>query len=94
MPQARLPLFPAEITLINEHIGFQKKDGVVWYFNGMMPIFQHSETDYRSFHLFTSQLVVNGNCSQVEIVRAFNVSTISVKRWVKRFREQGTAGFF
>jgi hypothetical protein len=94
MPQARLPFFPEEITLINQHIGFQKKEGSVWYFNGMMPVFQHGEEDYRSFHLFTSQLVVNGNCTQAEIVRAFNISSISVKRWVKKFREQGSESFF
>jgi len=94
MPQARLPFFPKEITLINQHIGFQKKDGTVWYFNGMMPVFQHRENDYKSFRLYTSQLVVNGNCTQAEIVRAFNVSGISVKRWVKKFREQGPETFF
>ena len=43
--------------------------------------------------MFTSQLVVDGNCKQVDIVRAFGVSAISVKRWVKRYRE-GPAGFF
>ncbi len=94
MPQARLPFFPEEITLINLNIGFQKKEGIVWYFNGMMPIFQHREDDYQSFHLFTSQLVVNGNCKQSEIVKAFNVSSISVKRWVKKYREQGSKSFF
>jgi hypothetical protein len=94
MPQTRFPFFPEEITLINQHIGFQKRDGIVWYFNGMMPVFQHPEKDYQSFHLFTSQLVVNGNCKQSEIVKAFNVSSISVKRWVKKYREQGTKAFF
>jgi len=93
MPQARLPFFPQDITLINQYIGFQKKNGTVWYFNGMVPVFQHQEDDYRSFHLFTCQLVVNGNCTQAEIVRAFNVSSISVKRWVKKFREQGIDPF-
>jgi transposase len=39
-------------------------------------------------------LVVNGNCKQSEIVKAFNVSAISVKRWVKKYREQGTKAFF
>jgi hypothetical protein len=94
MPQTRLPFFPEEITLINQHIGFQKKDKIVWYFNGMMPVFQHSECDYQSFRLFTSQLVVNGNCKQSEIVKAFNISSVSVKRWVKKYREQGSKSFF
>lgn len=94
MPQTRLPFFPEEITLINTYIGFQKKNGTVYYFNGAMPVFQHPEKDYASFRLFTSQLVVNGNVKQAEIVRAFSVSKISVKRWVKKYREGGAEAFF
>lgn len=94
MPQTRLPFFPEDIELINNYIGVQKKDGIVYYFNGAMPVFQHPEDDYASFRLFTSQLVVNGNVTQMEIVRAFNVSTISVKRWVKKYREKGAEAFF
>lgn len=94
MPQTRLPFFPEAIELINTHIGFQKKDGIVYYFNGAMPVFQHPENDISSFRLYTSQLVVNGNVKQVEITRAFNVSAISVKRWVKKYREEGAEAFF
>ncbi len=94
MPQARLPFFPEEIELINTYIGVQKKNGIVYYFNGMMPVFQHPEEDFSSFRLFTSQLVVNGNVKQVDIVRAFDVSPVSVKRWVKKYREKGAWAFF
>ncbi len=34
MPQTSLPFFPVEIELINNHIGFQKKAGIVYYFKG------------------------------------------------------------
>jgi len=94
MPQTRLPFFPEDIELINLHIGVQKQNGIIYYFNGMMPIFQHPEDDYASFRLFTSQLVVNGNVKQVDIVRTFGVSPISVKRWVKKYREYGVESFF
>ena len=94
MPQAKLPFYPEDITLINSNVGFLKQQGIVYYYNGSMPIFQHPEDDIRSFRLFTSQLVVNGNAKQVEIVNAFGVSEISVKRWVKRYREEGSQGFF
>ena len=94
MPQTRLPFFPEQIRIINQHIGFQKKDNIVYYFNGMMPVFQHPEGDLNSFRLFTSQLVVNGNCKQMEIVRAFDVSKVSVKRWVKKYRKEGADAFF
>ncbi len=94
MPQISLPLFSEDITLINSIIGFQKNNGIVYYFNGSMPVYQHPEDDLKSFRLFTSQLVVNGNAKQIEIVKAFGVSAISVKRWVKRYREEGAQGFF
>ena len=94
MPQTRLPFFPDDIELINNYIGVQRKNGTVYYFNGAMPVYQHPENDYSSFRLFTSQLVVNGNAKQVEIVNIFNVSPISVKRWVKKYREEGAESFF
>jgi len=94
MPQTRLPFFPADIELINNYIGVRKQNGIVYYFNGMMPVFQHAEDDYASFRLFTTQLVVNGNVKQSEIVRAFDVSPSSVKRWVKKYKERGSEVFF
>ena len=94
MPQTRLPFFPEEIELINNYIGVRKENETVYYFNGAMPVFHHSEKDYASFRLFTTQLVVNGNATQAEIVRCFGVSPSSVKRWVKKYRENGPEAFF
>jgi len=94
MPQTRLPIFPEAVELINNYIGVVKKEGRVYYFNGSMPVFQHSEDDYASFRLFTTQLVINGNVTQAEIVRAFGVSSSSVKRWVSKYREKGQEAFF
>jgi len=94
MPQTLLPFFPEDAQLINGTIGFEKRNGIVYYFNGCMPVYQHTGSDYRSFRLFTSQLVINGNATQKEIADAFGVSEISVKRWVKRLREEGAQGFF
>jgi len=44
--------------------------------------------------MFTSQLVDMGQCKQMDIVRAFGVSPISVKRHVKKFRAEGPGSFF
>ena len=92
--QTFMPLFPEDITLINSSVGFQKRNGIVYYFNGQMPVYQHTEEDYRSFRLYTSQLIINGNAKQSEIVKAFGVSDISVKRWVKKLRKEGAESFY
>ena len=93
MPQLHLPIFPRELIYINNQIGVEKKDGRVYYFHGLLPVFSHEEKDIESFRYITSQLVQAGNVRQTEIVKAFGVSSISVKRGVKRLREHGIGGF-
>lgn len=88
MPQELLPQFPeAGEGYITDLLSFQKREGMIYNFHGSFPVFCHAEEDEKSFRMFTSQLVVNGNCRQVNIVRAFGVTAISVKRSVKKYRE-------
>jgi len=94
MAQPLLPIFPSEATEINPLVSFAKREGSVYYFNGLMPVFSHDEKDRASFRMFTSQMVVNGNCTQMEIVRAFGISAVSMKRYVKQYREKGIVSFF
>jgi len=94
MPQPLLPMFPSDVTEINSLVSFAKREGSVYYFNGPLPVFCHPQQDRASFRMFTSQLVVNGNCTQMEIVRAFGISAISMKRYVKKYRQEGVDGFF
>jgi len=66
----------------------------VWYIYGHMPVFQHEERDVRSFRMFTSQMIVNGTVKPKEIVQSSGVPMITVKRYVKLYREQGAKGFY
>ena len=45
-------------------------------------VFQHAEHDHRSFRMFTAQLICQGVCRQVDVLRAFGVSKNSVIRSV------------
>ena len=94
MPQTILPLFTEDISIINTCLGFKKENGIVYYFQGSIPFYQHAEDDYASFRLVTSQMVVNGIAKQRDIVKAFGVSSISVKRWVKKYKEEGASSFY
>ncbi len=93
MPQVQFPFFPEGVTHITALLAFSKQDGRVTYFNGSMPVFVHEEEDRASFQMITAQFCVNGNAKQADIVRAFGVTKISVKRAVKRYREEGPKGF-
>jgi hypothetical protein len=94
MPQMQLPIFPAGVTPINEQLAVQCREGQVVYFNGHLPVFTHEEKDVGAFRLFTTQLVITGTASQAEIVRAFGVPAITVKRCVKKYRQEGAKGLF
>jgi transposase-like protein len=94
MPQLQLPFFTEGITLINQNIGFIRRDTTITYVHGNLPVFTHDIDDIQSFRMITSQLYVNGSATQAEICRAFGVSKISVLRSVKLYRSKGMAGFF
>jgi transposase-like protein len=94
MPQMQLPLFPEGVTHITDQLAFMKKDGQVTYFNGHMPVFRHDASDIATFRMITSQFCVSGHVKQSDIIRAFGVTSISVKRSVKTYREKGPKGFY
>src|SRR5208282_434931 len=94
MPQLHLPMFPRGVTPITDVLAFAKQDGQVTYFSGQLPVFSHPEDDLASFRMITSQFCVNGGARQSDIIRAFGVTPISLKRSVKIYREKGPKGFY
>ena len=94
MVQRQLPMFPEGSTEVTHDLAFEKREGRVTYFYGTLPVFSHDENDDASFQMITAQFYTNGYVKQMDIVRAFGVTPISVKRAVKRFKEQGVQGFY
>ena len=94
MPQALLPLVPEDATPISGVLSVVRRDGHLFYFCGVQPVFQHREGDLQSFRMLTAQFCVQGVCKQADIVRAFGVSKSSVLRSVKKYRQEGIAGFY
>ena len=90
----QFPFFPEGTTHITPLLAFSREDGRVTYFNGSMPVFIHDAEDIDSFRMITAQFCVNGNTKQVDIIRAFGTSKISIKRAVKLYREEGPKGFY
>ena len=94
MPQLQLPIFPHGTTPINDELAFERRADQVTYFNGHLPVFTHAVKDVAAFRLYTTQLMINGTASQGEIVRAFGVPLVTVKRCVKRYRQRGSGAFY
>jgi transposase-like protein len=94
MPQMMLPIFPEGVVDLSPDLAVRKEAGQIVYFNGMMPVFTHDESDIQSFQMITSQFCCSGVVTQADIARAFGVTEVSVKRAVKRYRERGAGGFY
>lgn len=94
MVQRQLPMFPEGSILVTHDLAVEKRDGRVTYFYGTLPVFTHDENDDASFQMITAQFYNNGYVKQMDIVRAFGVTPISVKRAVKRYKEEGVQGFY
>jgi DNA invertase Pin-like site-specific DNA recombinase len=94
MPQGMLPIFPLGTTIINEILSFDQRDGMVTYFNGLMPLFTHHKDDIQTFRMILSQFYVNGSATQAELTRATGIPSITLKRAVKLYRSEGTKGFY
>jgi transposase len=94
MPQVQLPIFAVGTTAITSELGFARRDNQVVYVNGHLPVFTHEVDDLASFRFFTTQLIVNGTATQREIADAFGISTTTIKRCCRQYRERGAAAFF
>ena len=95
MREQLLPLFSNGENSINSRVSYNfNDDGNIYYFLYCVPVGFHRHKDIRGFQITTSQLILNGHCKNCEIVRAFGVSVISVKRSIKKLREFGIDGFY
>jgi hypothetical protein len=94
MAQLHLPMFPVGVTPISDELAFERRDGKIAYFNGQIAVFAHAEDDVATFRMITSQFCAHGHARQCDIIRAFGVTSISVKRAVKLYRERGAKGFY
>lgn len=90
----QLPVFYEGVNPITSDVGYERKGESVVYYCGTMPVFSHSVEDMDSYRMIVSQLYVNGNVRQADLVRAFQIQPLALKRWVKRYRNQGARAFF
>lgn len=94
MPQLQLPIFREGATMINSELAYYKQGTQIIYEHAMLPVYRHDENDLAFFKMTVCQLYINGAAKQVELVKAFGLNALSLKRWVKQSREEGPQVFF
>lgn len=94
MGQLLLPIFPYDTQMITLTLGVREQNDTVYYLHSGMPIFWHAKGDLKKFRYITSNLILQGLCSNQDIVDTFHVSSDSVRRWKRLLSEQGEQAFF
>lgn len=94
MPQATLPLFTDDMTIVNLHVGVQKREGMVYYFNGSLPFYHHREEDRSSFKHVICQMLSNNLATRSQLSSAFQISARSISRWLLDFEQSGERSFY
>ena len=94
MPSATLPLFTDDMTIVNLHVGVQKREGMVYYFNGFLPFYQHRENDRCSFKHVICQMLSNNLATRSQLSSAFQISARSISRWLAEFKRAGEGVFY
>ena len=80
--------------MVSSYVGVYEHDGLVQYILNGLPVYSHGKDDIQMFRFIISTLIKNKLCKNVEIERAFNVSTDFVQRSVKMLLEEGESAFF
>ena len=95
MGQQILPLFIEGENQINQKISYEydKDTKTIYYYLYCQPVYSHYVDDYKSFQIVIAQLIVYGHCRNIEIVKALGVTSIYVKRAVKKYRTGGISAF-
>jgi transposase len=94
MSQLLLPLFPVDTQMLTPVLGVREYAGYVHYLLSGLPIYNHGKEDHLRFRYITSHLILQGLCSNQDIVDLFHVSHDSVRRWKKKLSEEGESVFF
>lgn len=80
--------------MISDQIGVYEKDGLVQYLVNGLPVYSHAKEDLNAFRFITSNFICQGLCRKVDVQRCFAVSEDTVGRAMKKYKEEGEAGFF
>jgi len=83
MPVPILPLFSDDMTIINRHIAVQQYGDVVYWYQGILPVFRHHVRDQKSFRLFCSQLINLGTATAAELSKSLHVNHAKLSRWAR-----------
>lgn len=92
--QLSLSVSPANAIPISNSFSMKEFDGVLYYFNNLVPFDFHDSDDYSAQQIRIAKLFISGGATQRQLQCAFGKSRSTVQRIVRIFNEEGERGFY
>jgi len=70
-----------------------RRDQAQEYFHGVLPVCSHAQDGLATLRMIRARLIAQGHLRLVDVSRAFEVPAWSVRRALKRYRQEGPKGF-
>jgi prepilin-type processing-associated H-X9-DG protein len=93
MSQPILPLIPSGANKVGELLSIVRENEYTKYYMGVFQIGIHKTSDKATFKAKICELIFCGLCRNKDVLKTFPVSSSSLKRWMRQYKEKGADSF-
>ena len=93
MLQQILPLIPSGATQVGQLLSIVREDDHTKYYMGVFLIGIHKASDTAGFKAKICELIFCGLCRNKDVLKNLAVSSSSLKRWIRQYKEKGADSF-
>jgi hypothetical protein len=93
MSQPILPLIPSGAPQVGKLLSIVREDEHTKYYMGVFQIGIHKTSDKATFKAKICELIFCGLCRNKDVLNNLPVSSSSLKRWMRQYKEKGADSF-
>jgi len=93
MLQQILPLIPPGATQVGKLLSIVRENEYTKYYMGVFQIGIHKTSDKATFKAKICELIFCGVCRNKDVLKSLAISSSSLKRWMRQYKEKGADSF-
>ena len=93
MSQPILPLIPSGATQVGELLSIVRENEHTKYYMGAFQIGINKTSDKATFKAKICELIFCGVCRNKDVLKSLAISSSSLKRWMRQYKEKGADSF-
>ena len=88
------PLFPENLTKINDRISVLSIENMIYYYKDDAVIYAHELNNTKNFRFAVCQLIISYLAEQSEIEKIFRINKSSIVNWIMNHGDEGDESFY